>query len=244
MEFTLLNVALLVLAIAFGRFLRYNPLIFGMRASSGPPPTAEEFFVYTEHHVLDAELGKFVESFPPKANGDIDEFRAYRNHCLRVLSFALYHLGGTTSVSEKDVNVMALGLAYHDIALWSDNSLDYLEPSVEQLDKQASSLIRGSKKGDQTEQTEGQQKDDKGAAPESVRVDFDENDIATAREIVLQHHKFTPWQQQPKGGKDKSVVVNADLVNAIRKGDWADATLGIIRFGLPATVSESTPSLV
>src|SRR4051794_27084010 len=53
------------------------------------------------------------------------DFDGYRNHVYRVLCYALHYLHGDTS----KLNVIAVALVYHDIGLWTDKNLAYLEPS-------------------------------------------------------------------------------------------------------------------
>jgi hypothetical protein len=194
MSLSPLKYLLLILTMLTASFIQRNLMLFGL--SSGDLPSDEKFHAYTEHLVLDTELEKFSGAMG-------DEMNAYRNHCLRVLSFAVAHLGGVKNVSSKSVDVMALALAYHDLGLWSDGALDYLEPSAKQLE--ASSLDEA----------------------------FDDNDVATARAIITEHHKLTDYESHDDKG------INENLVNAIRKGDWADFTIGIVRFGLPASFVES-----
>jgi hypothetical protein len=196
---TPLRFVLLLLTMLSGSFIQRNRMLFGL--SSGDLPSDEIFHPYTEHSVLDTELSKFSDAMG-------DDYEAYRNHCLRVLSFAVSHLGGVKNVSSKSVDVMALALAYHDLGLWSDGALDYLEPSAKQLEASTSA-----KNGE----------DD---------AAFDENDIATARAIITEHHKLTDFESKDRG-------INDNLVNAIRKSDWADFTIGIVRFGLPGSFLES-----
>jgi hypothetical protein len=170
--------------------------------SAGELPSSSEFFVFHEHDTLDDALFQHVGQLG-------DEFDAYRNHCLRVLSFAVHHLGGLRNVTNRQVNLMALALAYHDIALWTDGKLDYLDPS-------AALLLRDLRKNDKSGSVQ----------------DLQDADFVTLREIVLQHHKLTTWTP-PEGSQADEL-----LVNAVRKGDWADATIGMIRFGLPAAYLE------
>jgi len=61
------------------------------------------------------------------------DFLAYRNHCLRVLSFALHFLEADRLTPDEIASQrpsLEAALAYHDIALWSDGALDYLDPSA------------------------------------------------------------------------------------------------------------------
>jgi hypothetical protein len=106
-------------------------------------------------------------------------------------------------------------LAYHDIALWTDGALNYLEPSAADMEREMKEPIKLKEAGEEKE--------------EHSLFSLSENDIATVREIILQHHKYTPWT--PEEGHP----ADARLVNAVRKGDWADLTYGVIRYRLPAS---------
>lgn len=55
-----------------------------------------------------------------------EQFDAYRGHVLRMFNFALL-LGPTTEV-ERDK--LAIAAAFHDMGIWSDDTLDYLPPSA------------------------------------------------------------------------------------------------------------------
>ena len=189
------HTALLVglLAIGFGLFAAFNPILFGIR--TGVPH--DTHFVYSKHFILDGELERLLEYIPP------DDFEGYRNHCLRVMSFAKFHMPEYVYEEYPNaMNIVAMALAYHDVGLWTDGELNYLEPSAKRME----SYIKA----------------------EGV---FEEKQIAIAREIIMQHHKFTDYSSSSK-------AVDA-MVNAIRKADWADATVGIIRFGLPASLLEA-----
>ena len=115
------------------------------------------------------------------------DFAGYRNHCLRVLTYALHFVG---EPSEADRRAFEVALAFHDIALWTHGALAYLEPS-EAL------AVRENEAGKL------------GVDPQLLR------------DLIHWHHKVTPF----RGPK-------ADLVNALRKGDWVDATKGAFRKGL------------
>ncbi len=56
-----------------------------------------------------------------------DDLVAYRNHCQRVLTYALHFLDG----DQRHRPLLEAALAYHDIGLWTDDELAYLEPSEE-----------------------------------------------------------------------------------------------------------------
>ena len=51
----------------------------------------------------------------------------YRNHCMRVLNFAV-------ALSNDEPDTLAklqIALAFHDIAIWTHETIDYLDPSAE-----------------------------------------------------------------------------------------------------------------
>lgn len=52
------------------------------------------------------------------------------------------------------------------------------------------------------------------------------------REIILQQHKITDYTSM------SSEAANS-LINAVRKASWADATMGLLRFDLPASLLET-----
>lgn len=115
---------------------------------------------------------------------------AYRNHCYRVLNFALAYLP-----AEFDDAVtrdkLAVALAFHDLGIWSDGTIDYLAPSRER----ARAWLAENGRGDWAEEVEA---------------------------IIEEHHRIrsTPAAAGP-------------LVEAVRKADWADVSLGLLRRGLP-----------
>ena len=53
------------------------------------------------------------------------DFAAYRNHIYRVLSYALHFLGDDPRGREH----IAFALVFHDVGMWTDHELAYLEPS-------------------------------------------------------------------------------------------------------------------
>ena len=185
-----------VVAIGLGAFAAFNPLLFGIR--TGVPHDAH--FVYSKHFILDGELERFRSKIP------LGDFEAYRNHCLRVMSFAKFHMPEFVYEEYPNaMNIVAMALAYHDVGLWTDGELNYLEPSAKRME----------------------------SSIEAEGV-FDESQVSIAREIIMQHHKFTDCSSSD----EQSKAIDA-VINAVRKADWADATLGIIRFGLPASLLEA-----
>mmetsp|Transcript_17542 Transcript_17542/g.41177 ORF Transcript_17542/g.41177 Transcript_17542/m.41177 type:complete len:218 (+) Transcript_17542:54-707(+) len=70
-------------------------------------------------------LMEYLQKYEKELGAD---FLAYRNHCLRVLSFTLYFL--EKAPSEGARRNLEAALAYHDLALWSDLAASYLGPSA------------------------------------------------------------------------------------------------------------------
>ncbi|MEM7136385.1 MAG: phosphohydrolase [Myxococcota bacterium] len=116
-----------------------------------------------------------------------DDFEGYRGHIYRVLSYALHFLGD----EETDRPTIEAALVYHDIGLWSDRALGYLEPSIA--------------RAQQDNATEGWG-----------------YDAELLHDIIYWHHKVTPFRGR-----------NADVVNAVRRADWVDASAGLVRMGMP-----------
>lgn len=80
--------------------------------------------VITHAPTLEAELARHTAAIGADLEG-------YRNHNLRVLSYALFLLeaAGTPATGDER-QVLEYALAYHDIALWH-GALAYLDPSWE-----------------------------------------------------------------------------------------------------------------
>jgi hypothetical protein len=187
----LLGIFALISAIGGGFFYQNNPLLFGRR--TGEPH--QGYTIYKNYAALDDELFSVAGTVGR-------EFSAYRNHCLRVLTFTNYFL--PDSVREKIPNALelaAVALAYHDVALWTDKELNYLEPSRDRMDQ---------------------------ALGDSY---FSPQELKIMEEIILEHHKITDFVQLSQAEND--------LINAVRKADWTDASLGVIRFGLPTSLLEA-----
>lgn len=196
------NALLFVLSIAIGQFLARNPILFGRRVQEVP----SDFHIYTEHPVLDRVLDEHQSAIG-------DDYVAYRNHCLRVMSFASVFL--KENATESALHMIAYALGYHDLGLWTDKQLDYLEPSTRRMVQETSDRMHET---DEMQDTESK-----------ILQSFNnDRDLATMQAIILQHHKYTPWKAPANSLADEQ------LVNAVRKADWADATMGVVRFGLMA----------
>ncbi len=56
-----------------------------------------------------------------------DDLPGYRNHVYRTVTYAMYFLGYKAELEQ----LVETAFVYHDIALWTDRALAYLEPSEE-----------------------------------------------------------------------------------------------------------------
>jgi hypothetical protein len=169
----MLSVPLAIVAVLLAWFVSQNPFIFGRRVdTSGFQPQ-----VTTQQATLDAQL-----NLPSIRNALAQDYDRYRNHCLRVYTFSKYFL--PESVEQEMPNalkILAVALAYHDIALWTDGRLDYLDPSVQQMDSHVSS-----------------HDDNHVLSPQELEI---------AGIIIEEHHKVTSYS----GGNNETVnaLVNA-----------------------------------
>lgn len=170
---------------------------YGKAPTYWPSDASPSFKIVTEAPNMDTYLSKYKQDFG--AAHDV-----YRNHCLRVLSFARHILVTETGFDEEQAEsampVMEIALAYHDMGLFTDLSLEYLEPSAARAEKDLEGTLSA-------------------------------DEIKLVRDIIVWHHKVFPWS----GEDERSTAI----VNAVRKGDWVDATtclLGgsFVRKGLSA----------
>lgn len=115
-----------------------------------------------------------------------DDYPAYRGHVYRAITYAMHFLNGDEEVRPLVETVFV----YHDIGLWTENELAYLEPS------EAYALADNVKYG----------------------WGFDPQLLKGA---IHWHHKVFPYRGP-----------NQQIVEAVRKGDWIDATNGKFRKGL------------
>jgi hypothetical protein len=185
-----LAIPVVILSVTFGFLYTNNPLLFGQRTGE----SHDGFTIYKHSPELDDELFGLRDKIGP-------DFKGYRNHCLRVLTFTKYFLEDWVLKEMPDaIETAAIALAYHAVALWTDKKLEYLEPSVAQM--------------------------------EHALETFSETEKAIMKDIIMQHHKVTDFTS----GRGKAVDA---LINAVRKADWADATMGVVRFGMPAALLEA-----
>ncbi|GAA5315141.1 MAG: HD domain-containing protein [Candidatus Pelagadaptatus aseana] len=115
-----------------------------------------------------------------------NDFPGYRNHVYRTVTYAMHFLGNHSRYEP----LVETAFVYHDLGLWTDHELAYLEPS------EAVALADNEKYG-------------WGLDPDALRG------------AIHWHHKIRPYK-----GPHQAVI------EACRKADWIDASMGIIRKGL------------
>jgi hypothetical protein len=74
----------------------------------------------TSQPQLDAALNDWTQAIGP-------HFQAYRNHCYYVLNV----VNALAQPSAAELDQIAVAVAFHDIGIWSDKTLDYLDPSAD-----------------------------------------------------------------------------------------------------------------
>lgn len=71
-----------------------------------------------------ARAGQILEEFRAPIGCD---WEAYRNHVYRVAHFCLASGGWTNEDQQK----IAVAAAFHDLGIWTDDTFDYLSPSIQ-----------------------------------------------------------------------------------------------------------------
>jgi hypothetical protein len=136
--------------------------------------------IKTHRPRLDAIFAPYVDTIGR-------DYPGYRNHVERTITYAMGFLGNDAAVEP----VVETAFAYHDIGLWTDRALAYLEPS------EAVCLADNARHG-------------WGFEPDLLRG------------IIHWHHKVFAYQGP-----------HAEIIEACRKADWIDASLGWVRKGMP-----------
>jgi hypothetical protein len=74
------------------------------------------------------EIDEILSFYRDQINLD---YVGYKNHCIRILNFLNYLRPLNTEEREK----LIIATAFHDIGLWTKNTLDYLAPSIKEVEK-------------------------------------------------------------------------------------------------------------
>ena len=111
-----------------------------------------------------------------------------------------------------------------NIGLWSaGGELDYLESSVEAFRRYLGMLRNDDEEEDRSSPLVGF----------LTVTSLSTAEVEAIVQNILQHHKLTAYNNSTVDDS-VAVVFDENLVNAFRTADWADATLGALRYGLPA----------
>lgn len=129
---------------------------------------------------VEAILSRYADTIGP-------DYAGYRNHVYRAITYAMHFLGQDPQVER----LVETAFAYHDIGLWTDHQLAYLEPS------------------------------EAVALADNRQFGWGLDDEAL-RQAIHWHHKLFPYRGP-----------HAAVVEACRKADWIDASMGLLRKGLP-----------
>jgi len=54
------------------------------------------------------------------------DFEPYRNHVYRVFNFAILNVK-----TDREIKILGIATAFHDLGIWTNNTFDYLMPSIE-----------------------------------------------------------------------------------------------------------------
>jgi hypothetical protein len=52
-------------------------------------------------------------------------FEQYRNHVYRVYNFAVPY-----AILEREIKILSIAAAFHDLGIWTHSTFDYLQPSI------------------------------------------------------------------------------------------------------------------
>ena len=154
----------------------------------------QDIVIKTSRPRLDAIFAPYVDTIGR-------DYPGYRNHVERTVTYAMHFLEGDPAAEP----VVETAMAYHDIGLWTDHALAYLEPS------EAVAL-----------------------ADNASRAWGFDPDLLLG--IIHWHHKVFPYRGP-----------HARVIEACRRADWIDASMGWVRKGLPRrsirAVEDAFPNL-
>eukprot|EP01006_Ploeotia_vitrea_P055791 TRINITY_DN68032_c0_g1_i1.p1 TRINITY_DN68032_c0_g1~~TRINITY_DN68032_c0_g1_i1.p1 ORF type:complete len:214 (+),score=31.46 TRINITY_DN68032_c0_g1_i1:38-679(+) len=152
---------------------------------------SEDITVINHSYILDKHLTKYQDVIGK-------DYEGYKGHLYRVLSYTMHYLGG----DNKYRNIIEVALVYHDLGLWTDHTMAYLEPST-------------------------------ALAQKEMAGEYSAEELQLLDNLIMYHHKITPWHGP-----------HEDVVNAFRKADWIDATMGVVAHGMPkAAIAKVTNAI-
>lgn len=129
---------------------------------------------------------QIIQSFASDLGADLP---AYRNHVCRALNY----FAALTEPQGPLPEAVLIAAAFHDIGIWTDQTFDYLQPSVRRA---------------------------KAYLAEHSLTHLE----AEVEAVIMEHHQIRRYRAR-----------YAANVEAYRQADLVDVSLGLIRFGLPAS---------
>ena len=64
-----------------------------------------------------------------------DDFQKYRSHVYRVFHYTLFLIRKSSHLTNAIREQVALAAAFHDIGIWTHQTLDYIKPSIDEMKK-------------------------------------------------------------------------------------------------------------
>lgn len=122
-----------------------------------------------------------------------EEYAGYRNHVYRMI----YFTQSFREFDDDDQKKIVIAGCFHDLGIWSDNTFDYLPPSIAR------------------------------AREYLVRNGLDRW-VPEIEMMIGEHHKLRKYED-----------INHPTIEAFRKGDLVDCSLGIVKCGLPSAYVRS-----
>jgi hypothetical protein len=142
-----------------------------------------------------------------------DDYHGYKNHVYRVVNFCL---ALQTDDDEETKNKIIIAACFHDLGIWSDQTIDYLPPST------ALATAYLTQQGLQHWQAEIE-----------LMIDMHHKLVAYQDErypLVKAFRKTDLNDRYP-------------LAETFRKADLVDVSLGMVKFGLPKACVNSIKAL-
>ena len=94
--------------------------VIWFQMGDNPAYSKHNIKVITHNDVIEKHLSEYKDLIG-------SDYPGYRNHLYRVLTYSVHIL----NYDVTHLDVMGSALVYHDIGLWTDKTLAYLEPSAE-----------------------------------------------------------------------------------------------------------------
>jgi hypothetical protein len=121
-------------------------------ALDNDPKLLNDIKVISSHPSVEKHLTRFRDVIDK-------DYEGYRGHIYRVLTYSIHFLHG----NEDKIHVIAAALVFHDLGLWTDGTLAYLEPSVNRAEEYFD------------------------------KKTFSKEDRQLVKDIIYWHHKITPF---------------------------------------------------